>query len=397
MKRPSMFVSLGAVALVVAWAGSSAAQSTTSGVPSVVRSHEQAVAEAAAWSDAADEILAAREQASGRKFGPALRARLRSEMSGASLVDLESFKTAGATGRLPQGVSVPKVLGSASSDLLFTPVAPCRIVNTVATATPLAANTSRNFYVNGNAAAVFEAQGGVAGGCGIPDSATAVEMNFIAVGPAGAGDLRAFPFGSSVPNASVINYANLPGLNIANGIAQPVCDASATTCSFDLIVQADVSATHVIVDVVGYYRKFPKPVDVRTTFLFGNIPAVAIPAATVTLASLTFTPAASGTALLSSRGYCNHTQLTTTYSEIQIAAGINVTAAYDAPNYFGWGILRLPANPTGGLFQDNWTSETTLAVTAGTATTVSLFGKHGSDGTQVDSCSGSFTVRQILQ
>ena len=391
MKSRWMLTSVGAVALVVAGAGSSGAQSTTSGVSSVVRSHEEAVVEAAAWSESADAILAAREQASGRRFSPALRARLLSGMSGTSHADLESFKDAGATGRLPH---IPNVLGASGSDLLFTPVAPCRIVNTVATGTPLAASTSRAFYVNGNAAAVFEAQGGNAGGCGIPDAATAVAMNFIAVGPAGPGNLRAYPWNATptLPNASVINYANVSGLNIANGLAQPVCDAASTTCTFDLIVRADAAQTHVIIDVVGYYQSHPSLVDRRAAFTFADVPASGTDG---TFSSITFTPEVSGTVELRSRGWCNEDALGGTVNEIQVSAGVSAAAAF-AASLGERGIIRIPAElPASGNFALAFNSHSTLAVTAGSATTVTLFGRHPT-GAGTGICGGTFIVRQIF-
>jgi hypothetical protein len=214
---------------------------------------EAAAQETARQQELVSSVIAAREAAAARKFSPALRASLMTRLSSAPASALETFANAGGLGNT--NALVPNVFGAAAADLVFTPVTPCRIVNTVAIGTPLAANTSRQFYVNGNAASVFEAQGGNPGGCGIPDTATAVEMNFIAVGPAGAGDLRAFPWAASptIPNSSVINYANVGGLNIANGLAQPVCNAATTVCSFDLIVQADVAQSHLIIDVVGYY------------------------------------------------------------------------------------------------------------------------------------------------
>jgi hypothetical protein len=154
---------------------------------------------------------------------------------------------------------VTQAFGDSAADLTFVPVAPCRIINTTVAGGIIAANTARNFYVNGNAAGVFEGQGGTAGGCGIPDSSTAVVINYVAVAPAGPGDFRAFPWAATPtpPLASVINYANLPGLNIANSIVQPVCNAATTTCTFDLIVQADVSAAHLVADVVGYFKAAP--------------------------------------------------------------------------------------------------------------------------------------------
>jgi hypothetical protein len=157
-------------------------------------------------------------------------------------------------------VEVTNALGAPAADLVFTPIAPCRIVDTrSATAGQLVAGVPQNFLVT--SATGFATQGGSATDCGIPASATAVEMNFVAVGPAGPGDLRAYPYNAVpvVPAASVINYSNVTNLNIANGIAQPVCNAATTTCTFALTVQADVSATHLIVDVVGFYKAPVRP------------------------------------------------------------------------------------------------------------------------------------------
>jgi hypothetical protein len=80
----------------------------------------------------------------------------------------------------------------------------------------------------------------------------------VAVSPVGPGNLRAFAFGGTVPNASVINYSPVPGapfLNVANGIAQPVCNPATTTCTSDLTVQTDAGNTHLVVDVVGYFNE----------------------------------------------------------------------------------------------------------------------------------------------
>jgi hypothetical protein len=146
---------------------------------------------------------------------------------------------------------IPRALGDPAADLVFSPVAPCRIVDTRLAGGPIAADTQRSFVVTGTTD--FEAQGGTPGGCGIPDGAAAVVVNFVAVGPAGPGDLRAFPFGQPVPLASIINYASLPGLNVANGVAVPLC-AAPGPCPSDLTVQADVSATHLVADVLGFYQ-----------------------------------------------------------------------------------------------------------------------------------------------
>jgi hypothetical protein len=131
-------------------------------------------------------------------------------------------------------------------DLSFTAVQPCRIYDTRAGSGvqgqgtgPIPAGQNRDVDVTH----------GAAPSCGISSQARAVVMNFIAVGPAGPGHLQAWPFGTTMPTASIINYANVGGLNIANGVVQPICPF----CTHDLTLRANVSATHVVIDVLGYF------------------------------------------------------------------------------------------------------------------------------------------------
>jgi hypothetical protein len=148
-------------------------------------------------------------------------------------------------------VLLPAAPGKAQSaflkDLQFTAVQPCRIYDTRAGSGvqgqgtgPIGAGQTRNIDVTHGAAPA----------CGISPQAGAVVMNFIAVAPAGPGHLVAWPFGTTVPTASVLNYSNVPGLNIANGVVQPICSPG---CTHDLNVVPGVSATHVVIDVLGYF------------------------------------------------------------------------------------------------------------------------------------------------
>ena len=145
----------------------------------------------------------------------------------------------------------PRVLGDATSDLVFFPLTPCRMVDTRVAGGQLSANTTRGF----DSQAPYTAQGGSAASCGVPGSdVAALAVTLVAVGPAGAGDLRAFPFGATPPNASVINYA-LPGqgLNIANTTIIPLTQDALQTNEFSIL--ADVAGTHLVVDVVGYFDR----------------------------------------------------------------------------------------------------------------------------------------------
>jgi hypothetical protein len=149
--------------------------------------------------------------------------------------------------------------GDPTSDLLYVPIPPCRVIDTRLAGGKMSAGEVRNFAIAGTAN--FDTQGGHSGGCGIPMGATtpvaaAVMLNFVAVQPEGSGDLRAWQFGQSVPLAAVLNYDNLgPFFAIANGIVVPISGVS-TTAS-DLSVKAEFNRTHLVVDVTGYFTRFP--------------------------------------------------------------------------------------------------------------------------------------------
>ena len=137
---------------------------------------------------------------------------------------------------------------------VYVPITPCRIVDTRTPPAQLVAGVDRAFNVVGSGD--FSSQGGSLSGCGIPGYSgstprvRAVMFNFVAVSPAGPGNLRAWATDQLMPNASVLNYAAI-GMNIANGIAVGISQDG--TQGNDLSVRASASNTHLIVDVVGYF------------------------------------------------------------------------------------------------------------------------------------------------
>jgi hypothetical protein len=151
----------------------------------------------------------------------------------------------------------------AADKLLFTSLAtPCRLVDTRGHGGPIASSSSRAFNVVG-ANLNTPDQGGTAGGCGIPDFSNgsaqtqAVLFNFVAVGPAGAGDLQAWPTDQARPTnppAAVLNYVppSTGFYAIANGIVIPVRQ---DTAGGDVSILADGGATDVVIDVTGYFTK----------------------------------------------------------------------------------------------------------------------------------------------
>ncbi len=139
--------------------------------------------------------------------------------------------------------------------LSYASVNPCRIADTRNVGGALSAGAVRSFLVNsGGTAYNYSSQGGSSTGCGIPTDAKAIFFNIVAVSPTGPGFLRAWPYGTTLPTASILNFASYPGLNVANGVAIPVCDPAVNICSLDLNVQVDQANAQVVIDVLGYYK-----------------------------------------------------------------------------------------------------------------------------------------------
>jgi hypothetical protein len=144
-------------------------------------------------------------------------------------------------------------LGDITQDLVFFPLAPCRLLDTrLATVAqyqgPKAPGTEIAFSVNDSLAV----QGGNAAGCGTPSSlldppalsivVTAIPTN------TGQGNLRTYPDGGTIPTASVVNYQN--GVVVAGGTITQSC----TACTDELRVRNQGGGTtHIAVDVTGYF------------------------------------------------------------------------------------------------------------------------------------------------
>jgi hypothetical protein len=148
-------------------------------------------------------------------------------------------------------VAVPSLLGDSGRDLVFTPVPRCRVIDTRVAGGRLTAGSPRYFDVAGTLAG----QGG-ASDCLVPfGPATAVVINFMAVQPLGAGTLSAWPFGGTMPTATVMNFnARVRGGgNGANEVVLPICNPAVSSCTYDLIIQANANETHLVADVAGYF------------------------------------------------------------------------------------------------------------------------------------------------
>jgi len=159
----------------------------------------------------------------------------------------QAMMTVLATGQVEPAIEgpAPNSLGQIFQDLVYTPVPPCRIVDTrFAVEGPLAAGAARTFDVDGSDLA---GQGGSPAACGIPLAvAQAVTMTMVAVQPAARGYLTAWGLGQRPTPSSVLTYA--ANEVVANTAIIPVVPGGGN--DFTLF---SVATTHVVVDVLGYF------------------------------------------------------------------------------------------------------------------------------------------------
>lgn len=132
---------------------------------------------------------------------------------------------------------------TAPSETSFVPVAPCRLVNTTRAGGQIKSGKNRAFLARGTS---LGAQGGQAGGCGVPASATAVTVTVTAVSPTANGSLVVYPSDLPAPPTRTLTYRKK--VDASAGTTTQL--ASSGTADFRVKVSR---STHVLVDVTGYY------------------------------------------------------------------------------------------------------------------------------------------------
>ena len=139
-----------------------------------------------------------------------------------------------------------KALGDQTAELAYTPINPCRILDTRSTvAGPLVPNVARTFD---GYATNFASQGGTGSGCGIPNGVAALAMNVYAVNPTNLGFIKVWPANATEPDVSTVNYQ--VGITaIATGTLVPVNQANSNQFTAKSPAVVDF-----IADVVGYFK-----------------------------------------------------------------------------------------------------------------------------------------------
>jgi hypothetical protein len=158
-------------------------------------------------------------------------------------------------------------LASATSDLVFVPITPCRIVDTRNTGSPVVAGTPVKFFFFGDTGVfTFSTQGGVAGtavaacagtvltaGGGTLGSVApaAAAATVTVVGATAAGNFVVWGGSAPIPNSSVLNWT--AGQTLANTTVIPSGGRTGGNKDFAVLYNGPSGQAHLIVDVVGYY------------------------------------------------------------------------------------------------------------------------------------------------
>jgi hypothetical protein len=167
-----------------------------------------------------------------------------------SLEGLRNVIASSLVGVAPVKPITAKMLGDTADDLTYTPVTPCRILDTRLDSGGTLLSGQTRSWLAANPAGTFASQGGASTNCGIPLKPAAVLANVTVfnttVGPA---FLVAWPFNQARPLASTLNWTTV-GQQVANAVILPLCSGGGCTSDFSTFPS---SQTDMVVDVMGYF------------------------------------------------------------------------------------------------------------------------------------------------
>jgi hypothetical protein len=138
-----------------------------------------------------------------------------------------------------------KALGDLDADLSYTPVVPCRILDTRSVGGALQADVARVFV---GYSPNFAVQGGASSDCGIPSGVPVLALNVYAVNPTNTGFIKVWAFGTAEPAVSTVN-SQVGITAIATGTLVPV-----DRLNGNRFLAKSPTVVDFVADVVGYFR-----------------------------------------------------------------------------------------------------------------------------------------------
>ena len=175
-------------------------------------------------------------------------AGLESARQASRQVDPASMITQPRQGAEPDVTAVDPDFQAAggTSEMVYVPVPPCRLVDTQIAGGKLAAGALRNLEARGTGS--LASQGGSTTGCALPANAASISVTVVGVAPAKGGYLRSWAFSTAEPLSSFMNVSK--GVTLAGFTNQ---DLAQPSLLFDFTVRNGAGALHLVVDVSGYY------------------------------------------------------------------------------------------------------------------------------------------------
>lgn len=176
-----------------------------------------------------------------------------------------------------------EVFGDPNAGLVYTPIAPCRIVDTRQPGSPgevgiLTPGVRRQWDANGTE--FYLDQGGdgncpeLAGG-----GAKAFAVTVTATGYTKSGNVKLYAAGELQPTGATLPFSKGQQKTIANGLIVRAC----RTCTDQIEAVASGGATHLAIDVLGYFAATDVPDIPNLAFvpdaISGNCATVSIPPA----------------------------------------------------------------------------------------------------------------------
>jgi hypothetical protein len=177
-------------------------------------------------------------------------------------VGLVNPRTSGGSAVVPaKGEDATSAIGDATRDLVYVPVAPCRVIDTRVAGGKITASGTRSFDIA--AAADYTAQGGSATNCNVGNVGAigSAVINFTVVTPEAAGFVTAFANGGTQPLAATVNYTQS---DVRGNLAIVPLDANSAGNDISVFSFAQ---THLVGDIVGYFAA-PQATGLQCTETF---------------------------------------------------------------------------------------------------------------------------------
>ena len=154
------------------------------------------------------------------------------------------------------GMVVVAGVVEAAGPLQFYAITPCRLVDTrQAVSASFPSGYGQPALVNSGHPSVgpFRSITVSEARCGIPVSARAIVANFTVTGTQASGFIKAWATGDAVPNVANLNFGL--GETVGNGSVVPLdVQTRMDVAAFGLGLAQGATATHVIIDITGYFQ-----------------------------------------------------------------------------------------------------------------------------------------------